>query len=275
MTGLLANIGESVGYTFRNTVCRPFFWIGMLIVALIMLVCIGVGASIIGEAAVTVSGTSPVVLGIVLIVIGILLAFFFNGLQVQIFANKTLTFKGFFGTIGRGIQLAIINLIYSIIILIFYGICTAVGIFGGSGLGFGNAIEALFAGSVPVLFPNGVTPLTLAMFIILILLTIFFGIFAIAADVNFARAGKFGAAFHFGEICRRIGVFGVLKFIVAIILFIILMAIISVVLALLLALVAMIPVPVAAGIIAAILVLLFFPFLLILPAKYFSNLFIN
>lgn len=272
MTGLISNIGQSLGYSVKNTIFRPFFWIGMLLTTLIMLICFGGSAACLAIVYGQSSGSTLLIPGIVLLIIGILIAFFFNGIQVQIFANKNLTFKGFFSTIGRGIQLAVINFIYSIIIMIVFGICVALGIFGGQGAFIGETIELIAAGS-PVLFPNGVTPLGIIMLVILILLAIFFGILSLAADVNFARAGKFGAAFHFGEICKRIGVFGVLKFIIAIVLFIIVMVIISIIIGLILGLIAMIPNAVAVSVVTVIFTMLLIPFMIIFPTKYFSNLF--
>lgn len=270
MTGLIANIGQTFGYSFKNTILRPFFWLGMLITALIMLICFAAGAACIAGAAV--SESVMLIPGIILIVVGILLGFFFNGIQVQVFANKKLTFKGFFGTIGRGIQLLIIDFIYSIIITIVFAICFALGIFGGQGDVINEAVTGLSSGA-NILFPNGITTVGIIMLIVLILLTIFFSILMLAADVNFARAGKFGAAFHFGEIFKRIGVFGVLKFIVAIILFVIIMVIISFIIGLILGLIAMIPNELAVSIVSIIFTMLLIPFLLIFTSKYFSNLF--
>jgi len=288
MVGLITNIGQSFGYAFKNTLFRPLLWIGLIIVGFFTFLCLAVGllcvldvisgGELIGKELDI--GFNLLYIGIPLLVIGILLGFFFNGIQVQIFANKNITFRGFFKSIGRGFQLFVINFIYSLIIGIILGICFACGVFGSSTEGLMTLLSQIAMGSTDLMptimttfFANGVTAVGVIMLIILILLFLFFAILMLAADVNFARAGKFGAAFHFGEIFKRIGFLGIIKFILAIIIFAILAIVIMIVAGLIYGLISMIPVDVVKIIIAILFTIVIAPFLMVFCVKYFSNLF--
>jgi len=278
MVGLFANIGQSFGYSARNTFCRPLFWLGLIIVAIIAGLCM------VGSVIFLAKGMWY--LSVILWIITAILALFCFGLVVKIYGNQPLTFRHFFGSVGRGFQYVIISIIYGIIVGIIGAICTALGVFGTapeavnalvlqmqSGNFSNLSFDTIMNLTTTTLFPNGVTALGVVMLIIYILVSLFLFILWIAALVNFARAGKFGAAFHFREIFRRIGLLGVFKFILAIIIYIILMAVIMFLFGLIGGLILMIPVPVLSTILAIIFVALVGPFIGVFGIKYYSNLF--
>jgi len=278
MVGLFANIGQSFGYSARNTFLRPLFWLGLIVIAIIAGLCM-VGSVIF-------LGMGMWYLSIILVIIAAIIGLFCLGLVVKIYGNKPLTFRHFFGSVGRGFQYVIISIIYGIIVAIVGWLCSLVGVFGTTpetvnalmaqitAGNFNNlSFDAIMNLTTTTLFPNGVTALGVVMLIIYILVSLFLFILWIAALVNFARAGKFGAAFHFGEIFRRIGLLGVFKFILAIIIYIILMAVIGFLFGLIVGLLLMIPVPVLSVILAIIFVALVGPFIGVFGIKYYSNLF--
>jgi len=278
MVGLFANIGQSFGYSARNTFLRPLFWLGLIVIAIIASLCMA--------GSVVFLGMGMWYLSIILLIIAAIIGLFCLGLVVRIYGNKPLTFKGFFGSVGRGFQYIIISIIYGIIVAIVGWLCSLVGVFGTTPEAVSALITQFQAGNfsnlsldsimnltTTTLFPNGVTVLGVVMLIVYILVSLFFFILWIAANVNFARAGKFGAAFHFGEIFRRIGLLGVFKFIIAIILNIIIMAVIAFLFGLIFGLLIMIPVPILNVILAIIFVALACPFIGVFGIKYYSNLF--
>lgn len=282
MVGIITNIGVTLGYTLENTIKRPGLWFALVGMAILttLVFTLGIGLMAIGGLplndllpGITLPsfGIASLIVGIVLFVIGIFLSFFFEGIAVQILANKEITFKGFFGSIGKGFQLIVINIIYGIIIGIITAIIGALGIFGGAGVNLlqsaasGNVIEGISQ------FFSGMDVVSIICFIVLILIEIFFSLFLTAAEVNFARGGKFGAGFRLGEIFGRIGKLGWIKYILAFILFVIVMIIISAIVSLILFLFTLIPV--AGGVISAVVGCLFVPFIWIFGIKYWGNLF--
>ena len=282
MVGIITNIGVTLGYTLENTIKRPGLWFALVGMAILtaLVFTLGIGFMAIGGLPLNdlLPGITPpsfgiasLIVGIVLFVIGIFLCFFFEGIAVQILANKEITFKGFFATIGKGFQIVVISIIYSIIIGIITAIIGALGIFGGAGVNLlqsaasGNVLEGISQ------FFSGMGVVSVICFIVLILIEIFFSLFLTAAEVNFARGGKFGAGFRLGEIFGRIGKLGWIKYILAFILFVIVMIIISAIVSLILFLFTLIPV--AGGVISAVVGCLFVPFIWIFGIKYWGNLF--
>lgn len=282
MVGIITNIGVTLGYTLENTIKRPGLWFALVGMAILtaLVFTLGIGFMAIGGLplndllpGITLPsfGIASLIVGIVLFVIGIFLCFFFEGIAVQILANKEITFKGFFATIGKGFQIVVISIIYSIIIGIITAIIGALGIFGGAGVNLlqsaasGNVLEGISQ------FFSGMGVVSVICFIVLILIEIFFSLFLTAAEVNFARGGKFGAGFRLGEIFGRIGKLGWIKYILAFILFVIVMIIISAIVSLILFLFTLIPV--AGGVISAVVGCLFVPFIWIFGIKYWGNLF--
>ena len=282
MVGIITNIGVTLGYTLENTIKRPGLWFALVGMAILtaLVFTLGIGLMVLGgfplndlQPGVTLPdfGTAALIVGIVLFVIGILLEFFFEGIGVLILANKEITFKGFFATIGKGFQIVVISIIYSIIISIISAIIGALGIFGGAGVNLlqsaatGNVLEGISQ------FFSGMDVVSVICFIVLILIEIFFSLFLIAAQVNFARGGKFGAGFRLGEIFGRIGKLGLIKYILAFIFYVIVMFIIALIVGLIGFLLALIPV--AGVVISAVVCCLFVPFIWIFGIKYWGNLF--
>lgn len=272
MVGLIANIGKSFGYSARNTFLHPLFWLGLIITVIIAGLCI--------FGSIVFLGMGMWYLSVILWIITAIIGLFFLGLEVKIFGDKKLTFAGFFGTVGRGFQALIISIIYGFIIAVVYAICNAIGVFGTSQQSIDALMAQIQAGTINVnsladigttLFPNGATAGGVIMLIVFILVTLFLSMLYLSAMVNFATAGKFGAAFHFGEIFRRIGWLGILKFIVGMIIFAIIIAVIAFVIGFLAGLLGMIPV--VGWILVIIFAALVGPFFYVFGVKYLANIF--
>ena len=277
MVGLFENIGESFAYAFGNTVKRPGIWLGLILFAFLNLIVIAVGA-----LCLLADDTLFKVIGIVLLVIGFLMALFFFGVGVQIYGNKPITFKNFFGTIGRGFQSVIISFIYMLVVAIVTTILSCIGvaslasrateILTANIAGFDLTSILTFIQSIPTIF-TGVSAAEIIALIVVIILDIFFSMLMYAALVNFARAGKFGAGFHFGEIFGRIRKVGWLKYLAAIILYAILLVILYIIIGAIIIAFTLIPTVILSVILIAVFTILVIPIMVILSTKLIANLF--
>ncbi|HJJ75758.1 MAG TPA: DUF4013 domain-containing protein, partial [Methanocorpusculum sp.] len=109
--------------------------------------------------------------------------------------------------------------------------------------------------------------ITLIGLVVGIVLAFIIGFILIPVQVNFARKQSFGAAFAFGEIFGMIGKLGLIKYILAWIVYFVAVMIIVLVLSLFSL------IPVVGIVLTSILALLFGPFIGLFTAQYFNNLF--
>jgi len=284
MAKVFASIGGAFGYATKNTFKKPVVWFLVALVLLLEVVaaCVGtlyLSAAIFGaeiQAAITgvftMAGLSPllnlfpagntgalIAVGVVGLVISLFLLFFILGLQVKIYAGKDVTFSGFFGTVGRGVQNFVITLIYQIVVVIIFFLVS---------LGMGK-IAALASGNVP-----GMVIALGAWAALLIALSFFFTIFMIPALVNFSRQGKFAAAFHFKEIGAMIGATKWYKILLGIIIMAIIATIMILVLALIGGFIGLIP-GIAGAILSTIFLVLAYVYVFFLWSGYWAKLIEN
>ena len=278
MAQLFGSFGEAFAYAGKNTFSRPLQWLGMSVVLFLAAFAFYVGIIFLGEAfienqvidffsnfgfgfigSILQSVLDPAlytVLGIIALVIGFVLSLFFCGIEVQILGGNDVTFKGFFGSIGRGFQLCVISLIYEIVFLIVAVLIT---------IGFGGLMTISDLG--------GILGLGAGLLILLAAIFVFFAIFMIPATVNFATQRKFGAAFHFKEIGALIGRAKWYKILFAIIIYAVVAVILFAVLSFICGLLDMIPV---VGFVISLIVLCFFSmFLFYFCTSYWAKFFLE
>jgi len=251
MAKVFASVGGAFGYANKNTFRKPVLWVLVTVVAFLEIITAFLGVQYLAAAfnIVDVSSAftevlnlvglgnlltlfpSPsvgglIAVGVVALIISLILGFFFMGLQIKIFAGKDVTFSGFFGTVGRGIQNFIISLIYQIIVIILT-VALTIGL----------------AGVSAIASPTGLAIALGVWAIVLVVLAIVFTIFMIPALINFAQQGKFGAAFHFKEIGKMIGQAKWYKILAGIIVIAIVTIILLLILCLIAGLICLIPGP--------------------------------
>ena len=122
-------------------------------------------------------------------------------------------------------------------------------------------LSALFSAS------ESLSVITLIGLVVGIVLAFIIEFILIPVQVNFARSQSFGAAFAFGEIFGMIGKLGLIKYILAWIVYFVAVMIIVLVLSLFSL------IPVVGIVLTSILALLFGPFIGLFTAQYFNNLF--
>jgi hypothetical protein len=160
----------------------------------------------------------------------------------------------YLGMFIDGIKMIIIEIVYMIIPFII-----GIGVFFLSG-GFGSLTMYGMnvnspAAYIGMLIATGGISLLLFMFVAFI-----FSLFGIIGMVRFARTGKMGEAFAFGEISSTIGKIGWIQYIIALLLIFIVVFIIY-------AIIAFIPV------IGWLINIVIAPYIAILFARYYSNLY--
>jgi len=125
-------------------------------------------------------------------------------------------------------------------------------------------------------FSEGVTALSILSFILFIVLSFFSFLIIVLASVNFARSGKFSAGFNFPQMHARIKKTGILKFILAVIIFGLIFLAVTAVLSIIVDFVGLIPNETVSNIISNVVVAPILPiFYIILPLKFFGNLFVD
>jgi len=190
-----------------------------------------------------------------------ILNFMAIGIFLKVYRNEETDFSHAGRAWLQGLGLFVITLIYSIIVIIIGAILSA-----ATGLGFGN-LGAFISGNDSVALSTA----AIAALVVLILLEIFFALFMVPATINFARTGKFGAAFHFSEIFGMIKKLGWGKYILAWIVIIIVSVILAIIIGLVIGILNIIPV--VGTIIAVIITLLLIPIITMFELKYFGTLF--
>jgi len=274
---LLGNIKESFRYTYNNTVRRPLFWLCITLIE----IAIGLSLSIFTYFF----EFENYNFAIIFVIIALIISISYFGLDVKILANKELNFKGFGKTILDGFKMLLIRIIYMIIFGIIIFILNITGIFGMHIYEvvslFDLVLEENFSLTVvsdigSLFFSEGVTALSILSFILFIVLSFFSFLIIVLASVNFARSGKFSAGFNFPQMHTRIKKTGILKFILAVIIYGLIFFVITVVLSIIVDLIGLIPNEVVSYIISNIVVAPILPIVyFILPFKYFGNLFVD
>ena len=282
MAKVFASVGGAFGYATKNTFKNPIVWILVALAMVIESLAAAVGVLYLAVAIIgaelaeaitgilTILGLGPllaifpaynggamIAIGVIGLIVSLILGLFILGLQIKIYAGKDVTFSGFFGTVGRGFQNFIICLIYEIVVVI---LTVAIS------LGMGQ-ITAFASGSL-----TGTLIALGAWAILLIVLAFVFGIFMIPALINFARQGKFSAAFQFKKIGAMIGAAKWYKIFAGIIVIAIVICVLYFVAFLIGGLLGMIP-----GIVGAILttvwLVLIYTYLFFVGSSYWANFF--
>ena len=251
---IFASLGEGLSYPFKH--------FGQCLVLFLVFI---IEALVIASSAVVLPlGGGGTAGGIALLVIAVLINFFIYGTIVKILGKKEKVFS-LFGNVGRGFQLVVISLIYQIITIIVIVIACALGAAATIGLD-------KIAGSITPDAAWGVIAGFGIWAVIILILSIFFSIFMMPAIVNFARQGKFGAAFHFGEIFAMIGEAKWYKILLGIIAQVIAIIILMVIIGLIAGALMLIPGP-AGGIISAVVGLILTAGVLLFSAAFWAAMF--
>lgn len=188
MAHVFASVGTALRYAADNSFKRPLRWLLITFLYLVATLAAGFALSFTQMMA---GSTPPVALGILAGIAGLFLTCFFAGIVLQIFARQEISLKQFLRTTGRGALSVLIYLIYGII-------------------PFGLSAAVLVAALPDPAVSAGVAGAGLLLIVPVVLL-ILYGIFVIPAQMQFARTGRFSAAFSFGGIVRMIGQAGWLK----------------------------------------------------------------
>lgn len=189
MAHVFASAVRALEYAADNSFKRPLRWLLITVLYLAAALAMGFALSYLQMMA---GSTPPVALGILAGILGLVLSFFFAGIVLQIFARQEISLKHFLRTAGRGALSVLIYLIWGII---------PVGL---------SAVVLMMTAAPAETAAAGIAGAGLFLIVPAVLL-ILYGMFVIPAQMQFARTGRFSAAFSFGVICQQIRQAGWLK----------------------------------------------------------------
>lgn len=192
---------------------------------------------------------------IILCIIPIIGWLFLAGFIVRVYRGGEAKLGDWVKMLIDGICIIIIDFIYMLIPMIV--LC----LFGGGAI-LGGVIASMNP-MAPLSTVEGVMAgVGIIGFIVTLIVAIIFGIMGSMAAVRFAKEDSIGAAFQFGEIFKIVGKIGWVHYILSCIVLWIIMCIIAFIFALL-----------AIVIIGLLLAFIFVPYLLIVEARFFAQLY--
>lgn len=248
-------LGEAFGYAKEGLVGNLMKWI--LLLVLEILPAIPIIAWVLVFAGSLMSGGTPDFLSlmggfVVALIIAILLGAFYQGYMLKILrGDKPLPEITDLGKLFvDGIKYLVIEIIYMIPVLI-----VLVAVVGAV------AMTAIARGITdPKILAAAAMGPALVGILIAVILAIILTLIAIVGVIRFARTGKMGEAFNFGEIFATIGKIGWGTYILALIILVVIFGIIYVVLGLI-------------PIVGAIIEFIIGPFLMVFAARYICQLY--
>lgn len=248
-------LGEAFGYAKEGLVGNLMKWI--LLIVLEILPAIPIIAWALVFVGSMIGGGTPDFLSliggfVVALIIAVLLGAIYEGYMLKILrGDKPLPEINNLGKLFvDGIKYLVIEIIYMIPVFI-----VLVAVIGAVAM---TAIAKNITN--PEILAAAVMGPALVGILIAVILAIILGLLALIGVVRFARTGKMGEAFNFGEIFATIGKIGWGTYILALIILIVIFGIIYVVLGLI-------------PIVGAIIELIIGPFLMVFAARYICQLY--
>jgi hypothetical protein len=246
-------LGDSFAYTKDGFFGKPVTWIILIILALLPVIPFILGVLVFVPSLI--AGVIPdiaTMLGVfvVALIIAILLSAFYTGYEVKILRGETPlpTVSGYGRLFSDGIKYIVIELVYSIPVLIIVGLTLGAAFM--SALSAGPDMEALF----PII--GGV----IIGIIIALIVAFIIGLFAVIGVVRFARTGSMREGFNLGAIRATIGKIGWGSYILALIIVTVIVVIVELVIGV---------IPYIGG----ILQLIISPFITVFSARYIALLY--
>jgi hypothetical protein len=248
-------LGEAFGYAKEGLIGKWMKW--LLLIVLEILPAIPIIAWALVFAGSLMSGGTPDIMSlmggfVVALIIAVLLGAFYEGYMLKILrGDKPLPEVTDLGKLFvDGIKYLVIEIIYMIPVFIVLVAIVGAVVMTAIAKGITNPENLAAAVMGPALV--GI--------LIAVILAIILGILAIIGVVRFARTGKMGEAFNFGEIFSTIGKIGWGTYILALIIIAVIFGIIYVFLGLI-------------PIVGAIIELIIGPFLMVFAARYICQLY--
>jgi hypothetical protein len=246
-------LGDSFEYTKNGLFGNPATWIILIILALLPIIPFIVGVLFFVPSLMT--GVIPnivtmIAVFIIAFIVAILLAAFYTGYQVKILRGETPlpAVSGYGRLFTDGIKYIVIEIVYSIPVLIIIAVTLGAAFMSALSAGFNfNALWPIIGGVI-----IGVLVALVIAFII--------GLFAVIGVVRFARTGSLREAFNFSAITATIAKIGWGTYIITLIIVTVIIVIVELVLGM---------IPYIGGIIQLIV----YPFITVFFARYIALLY--